>query len=216
MTQIVRGTAAAGELLPPEPELCLSLGVSRTVVREALGVLASKGLVTVEHGRGTRVNDPRKWNSLDPGLIQIRQESGVMGQVLDELLEVRRIVEVELAALAAERATNVYLQEMQGAIQAMLESGGEIEAYLTADLRFHEALALAAGNSLLHSIWVPVSMLLQVGVRLGATGRNIGRSYRTHQGIYAAVERKDKDSARAATQAVVLEFEKNIRQALPH
>jgi DNA-binding FadR family transcriptional regulator len=213
--EILRGDVLPSQLLPPEPELTRRFGLSRTVIREALRTLAAKGLVTIEHGRGTRVNPADRWGTVDPLLLQLRHEAGLLGEVLDELLEVRRIIESEVAALAAQRATPGQLAAIEATLAAMAASEGRLGAYTAADLEFHQALARAAGNSVLRGMLAPVVELLRIGVAVGAAGRHLARSLATHRRVYEAVAAGAAAGARSAMQAVVDEFERNIRHVYP-
>src|SRR5581483_10000267 len=95
--RIVGGEFAPGAGLPSEAEMCETYGVSRSSVREALRVLAEKGLIEVRHGLGTRVNPPDRWDFLDALVLNARRRVGGMAAVIRDLLEAVRIVECEAA-----------------------------------------------------------------------------------------------------------------------
>ncbi len=103
---IVAEKFASGDSLPSEAEMCEVYGVSRSSVREALRVLAEKGLIEVRHGLGTRVNPPERWDFMDAVVLSARRKSGAMAPIFDDLHEARKILECEVAALAAERASD--------------------------------------------------------------------------------------------------------------
>src|SRR5918997_5335705 len=100
LKMVISGGLERGERLPPERELCARLGVSRTVVREALNLLEARGLISIEHGRGAVVSggNPRAVRDALGMLLRVQPKT------LWELLEMRIILEVEVAGLAAERA----------------------------------------------------------------------------------------------------------------
>src|SRR5918911_693694 len=100
LEMVISGGLEPGERLPPERELCGHLGVSRTVVREALNLLEARGLISIEHGRGAVVSGDSTHAVRDTLGLLLR----VQPKVLWELLEIRRILEVEVPGLAAERA----------------------------------------------------------------------------------------------------------------
>src|SRR5712691_2438408 len=102
--QIVRGELKPGDVLPAD-ELSAELGLSRTVLREAVKVLAAKGLVEARPKTGTRVRPRAAWNLLDPDVLAWRSEASPDGDFFRNIVELRRIVEPEAARLAAERAT---------------------------------------------------------------------------------------------------------------
>src|SRR5262245_40102200 len=129
------------EELPSEAELGERLGVSRTVLREALKHLQAQGLVVLSQGRRARVRaaDPRATiESLD---VLLRRSEGS----LLHLVEVRRPLEAEIVEIAARRATPEALAEAEAAIDAQ-ERATTLDAQIDADLRFHRALAKATGN----------------------------------------------------------------------
>src|ERR687886_2804182 len=100
LEMVISGGLEPGERLPPERKLCAHLGVSRTVVREALNLLEARGLISIEHGRGAVVSggDPHAVRDTLALILRVRPKA------LWELLEMRKILEVEVAGLAAERA----------------------------------------------------------------------------------------------------------------
>src|SRR5712691_12619543 len=103
--EILRGELRPGDPLPTEDELSGELGLSRTVLREAVKVLAAKGLVEARPKTGTRVRPRAAWNLLDPDVLAWRSEASPDGDFFRNIVELRRIVEPEAARLAAERAT---------------------------------------------------------------------------------------------------------------
>ncbi|MER3556407.1 MAG: hypothetical protein C4331_19270 [Meiothermus sp.] len=102
---IIHGELPADHVLPPENLLAEQYGVSRTVVREAVRLLVSKGMLKVRQGSGTRVLGPEHWDFLDPAILFEQVRSGAGAEMLDEILESRRIIEGNAAALAARRRT---------------------------------------------------------------------------------------------------------------
>src|SRR5205809_5241457 len=109
--RILSGDLRPGDLLPAEPDL----GASRTVVREAVKVLAAKGLVESRPKTGTRVRPRDAWNLLDPDVLAWQREGASPAQFLRKLTEVRRIVEPAAAELAAERASSRELAGVEDA-----------------------------------------------------------------------------------------------------
>ncbi len=204
---IVGGAIAPGQLLPPEPEVSRTYGVSRTVVREALRVLSSKGLVTVEHGRGTRVNDRDEWHVLDPLLLRARAETGRLHELLAELKEFRGMYECDVAGLAALRRTNEELAQMREALELMIASEGRLAEYEEADARFHEALVKASHNRLLLGIYRTVAELILVGFEAGAWTINVGERITQHKKLYEAIGDGDAAAARQAAQSIIDAFD---------
>ncbi len=209
--QIVSGQLSPGSLLPVEPELAEQFGVSRTVIREAVRVLVSMGLVSVRHGSGMRVRPPSDWDHLDPRILFEQVRSGGGDQVLNEILEVRRILEVEVSALAAERRTEEDLAKMHSALRGMEEAVRDPNAYTRLDIEFHERILAAARNRLLRDALRPVNEVLAVGryISVRVPG-GAEKSLRGHEEIHAAIERGDAEAARDAMRRHVQQFESDI------
>lgn len=132
VAQIMSGSLEPEALLPTENELAQQFAVSRTVIREAVRVLVGKGLVAVRHGSGMQVQPTDQWNYLDPLLLFEQIRAGHDETLLTELLELRRVVEVEVAALAAVRRTAQdlhVLQEMVARMRASLMIPRSIRAW---------------------------------------------------------------------------------------
>src|SRR5919199_2841590 len=127
---VVSGGLSPGERLPPERELCERLDVSRTVVREALNLLEARGLISIEHGRGAVVSGGNTRAVRDTLGLLLR----VRPKALWELLEIRQILEVEIAGLAAERAGPEDTAAMLAQLDRMLAAIEAPEGYVDADV----------------------------------------------------------------------------------
>jgi DNA-binding FadR family transcriptional regulator len=155
---IVAGRYPAGSSIPPEPTLGEELGVSRTVVREAIKSLVAKGLVSTGPKVGTRVLPGERWNWFDPDVVAWQSKAGLTREFLRDLQELRRAVEPAAVRLAAERATADDLARIEAAyagMKAAIEQGGD---YVLNDLHFHQGLLQACHNR----------MLVQMGKAIGA------------------------------------------------
>lgn len=144
--RIVSGALAPGTILDLG-ELGRELDLSMTAMRDALKVLAAKGLVGARQKRGTYVLERSKWNLLDGDVLRWRSEAGDTATVLRDLAEVRMSVEPAAAALAAQRRGAEDLAELDVALADMSEAVGT-EAAVAADLRWHRALLGATHNEL--------------------------------------------------------------------
>lgn len=206
---IARGRYAAGDFLPTEQALVKEYGASRNVVREALKLLSARGMVDVLHGRGTRVAPRHRWQLLDQLVHLVREDR----RVPHDLVELRRILELEIAALAAERGDLGHCAAMAETIQAMRDAADQPEVCIEHDIRFHRVLAEAAGNVLLPLVLEPVGQLLRAA-RL-ATIHNPGaiqRSIDAHAAILERVQARDPDGAREAMRAHLSQAENEIRR----
>jgi len=191
--QILAGVLRDGDRLPPERELAEQFGVSRTAVREAVKTLTQKGLVEVNPGRGTFIsNDTTQALRHSLGLvIKIGQSEG-----LGDLVEVREILEPEIAALAALRATEEHIATMKSAVAVMDQSLNDSEAFIEADLDFHLALAEATGNALILTLIDSiVDLLREQRIRIFQVEGGAARGQYHHKTILAAVVRRDAEAA---------------------
>src|SRR5688572_5540598 len=123
--RIISGEFVAGAPLPGQEECCALLGVSRSVLREALRVLAAKGLVDARPKAGTFVRPRVAWNSLDPDVLDWRLATAEFDKVMDELYELRQMVEPTAAFLAASKAKLVDFQRMAEAYEEMAAAGDD-------------------------------------------------------------------------------------------
>lgn len=153
---IISGEVARDSLLPPEREMAERLGVSRSVVREATKILQSRGLLTIRQGIGTVINGVTS----EP-VRQVFSDT-LRGQddALLKLTEVRLVLEVEIAALAAQRATADDLRKLHSLVQQMDESCDDHTRYARLDVEFHQALAAATQNDLFAVMLESLSSLL--------------------------------------------------------
>lgn len=206
--EIVHGRYAPGEFLPTEQELATVYGASRNVVREALKVLIARGLLEMLHGRGSRVLPHQHWQMQDQ-LIRLMREDP---RVPRDLLTLRRILEVEIALLAAQQATPEQIAEMQDTIDRMRTCSDQPEECTKHDVRFHQLLAEATGNVLLPLVLEPVGQLL-LASRL-ATIHNPGaveRSVSAHTEILGCIAARDADGAVQAMRHHLQQVEGEIR-----
>jgi GntR family transcriptional repressor for pyruvate dehydrogenase complex len=214
--RIVRGELRPGAGLPPEAELAQQFAVSRTVIREAARILVAKGLVSVKHGRGMTVQGPDRWDYLDPLVLFERVRSGGGDDLLNELLEVRRLLEGEAAALAAQRRTEADLTALRAKLAEMDAALADPDRFTRVDIEFHDVILAAAQNRLLREALRPVAGVLAVGRAL--TSRELPgapeRSQQGHGEIVAAIAAADPDVARLSMRRHILQFEANIRSVL--
>jgi GntR family transcriptional repressor for pyruvate dehydrogenase complex len=212
LDMLISGGLNPGERLPPERELCARLNVSRTVVREALNLLEARGLISIEHGRGAVVSGGNTDAVRDTLGLILR----VRPKVLWELLEMRKILEVEIAGLAAERATEEHVQAMRTQLERMLASIDTPSGYVDADVEFHAVLARAARNEVLLTMLEPIVDLLRASRRVSASRRpgSALRALGEHEEILRCVEVADTDGARRAMRAHLANTARDIEAVL--
>src|SRR5581483_1384529 len=213
--RIVRGDLEPGDPIPAEDELGVDLAVSRTVVREAVKVLAAKRLVESLPKRGTRVLPRREWNLLDPDVLAWQLEAGADRKLLDEMLELRRLIEPPAVRLAALRATEEQIDDLERAVVDMATAGEDASASLEPDLRFHSLLLEATHNELLEHMASILSAVLRT--LFTYSGRPPGaylRAAALHSHVVEALRQRDPAAAEAALVALSDDTKANIDWAL--
>lgn len=153
---IVSGTIPPGELLPREADLAEQFEISRGTAREVIRSLEERSLISVKHGRGATVNDADRWDTLDADVLAALLSGPSATKTLADFLESRRVLEIEAAGLAAERADAHDVERLTQALNAMREAAARAERnpavegqYHEADVAFHRALIQATKNSTL-------------------------------------------------------------------
>jgi GntR family transcriptional repressor for pyruvate dehydrogenase complex len=211
-TRILKGDLEPGDKLPSESELAKQFCVSRTAIREAMKALSQKGLVVIQPGRGTFVIDSTSSamrNSIDL-VVKIGSIDGIV-----DLVEVREILEPEIAAMAANRATSDQIAEMVEAVEAMNKAMNNPEAFIEADLDFHLALAKATHNTLIPILIDSlVDLLREHRARAASVKGGIERSQPYHKQILEAVQNGDADLARETMRQHLKQARKEIEHAL--
>jgi DNA-binding FadR family transcriptional regulator len=205
ITDIVTGARATDEMLPREVDLAEQFGVSRGVARETIRALEERGLISVKHGKGASVNDAAQWDVFDPDVLAVMLASERSGEVLAEYLECRRILEVEAAGLAAERAGAEELARATEALARMEESTRRPPSptaerlFHEADIAFHQALIGATGNRALGGLVERIhSALLLARFPLARPQYRVERALPEHRRILEAIVARDPAAARAA------------------
>lgn len=211
---IVSGKYRPGETLKGEIDASDRLHVSRGAYREAVRILAAKGLVESKPKVGTRVSPPERWQLLDPDVLAWLFEAEPSDALLDSLFELRRIVEPEAAALAARRRTDDDLTAMAQALEMMAKHTLAAEIGQIADQDFHSALLRATANpfmvSLTSSVGAAVSLTTAFKQRLNPHARD---PLPDHQRVYAAIEARDPEAAHAAMTSLVDLAKLDVAQA---
>jgi GntR family transcriptional repressor for pyruvate dehydrogenase complex len=229
LDDIVSGRHLPGSRLPPEPELCVAMGVSRATLREAMKSLQQRGVTSIEQGRGTFVNPVEAWSPFDPVLLAARtsgpgqgdagNEPRAIGMTLDatwsaKLIEARQVVEVGVAALAAARRRDQDLADMEASIAVMKAAGDDVTAFAQADLAFHHAVMRAAGNELIQALFDPISRLIGAGrVESSRPAERRVHALQAHASILAAIRAGD---AEAATHAMQTHLESTLNWFSDH
>lgn len=186
-TSIINGDLSDGELLPPENKLCEIFGVSRSILREAIKVLASKGLLEVKQGHGTRVQIPKD-EVPEEALSTYLQTNQVS---LLQLMEVRKPLEIEMVKLASQHRTEEHLARMEQSLQTMRGHPESIETVVQADDEFHQAIVEATGNPIFGIMIRPLMKYLHLSRQLTVGHFGVDVVIDLHQKAYEAIKRQD-------------------------
>jgi DNA-binding FadR family transcriptional regulator len=212
--QITSGQIARGAKLPSEQEMMAAMGVSRTVIREAVAALRARGLVVTRQGAGAFVNpDP----SQQPYVIDPEGLGSLEGVI--EVIELRMAVEAEAAALASERATAEDLKAIRAAQHALTEVIKRGERGIREDLLFHRAIAAATQNNrfvefleYLGRLIIPRQSIRSFDGSPEALRAYLERIETEHEAILQAIEARAAKKARDAMRKHLLNSRDRYRQ----
>jgi len=207
VARIVQGQFPPGSSLPPEPALCESFAVSRTVVREAVKMLQEKGLVQVRQGSGTTVTPEVMWNMLDELVLAacIAEADGL--EVLDDLVVTRRLLESDMADVAARLADDSVRAQLELLVDTMDTLVDDPIAYAQQDRAFHDTIMRTSGNRLGRAV------VRALESQVVNTARYMGRPRRDlcvasnlgHRAIYERIAAHDPEGAAGAMFAHITE-----------
>ncbi|MGW0762276.1 FadR/GntR family transcriptional regulator [Streptomyces sp. NPDC002814] len=198
--RIVRGEHPPGTPLPPEPALCEAFAVSRTVIREAVKILQEKGLVQVRQGAGTMVTAPAKWNMLDEHVLAASIDQDESLQLLDDLVVTRRLLESDMAHVAARLATQDVVDQLRTLVDRMDELVDDHVTYAEHDRAFHDVIMQASGNRIARGV------IRALESQVVNTARYMGRPERAmcvasnhgHRRVYERIAAHDPSGAAEA------------------
>lgn len=198
--RIVRGQHAPGSSLPPEPALCEAFSVSRTVIREAVKLLQEKGLVQIRQGAGTVVLPSTAWDMLDELVLAASVEEDHGLALLDDLVVTRRLLEADMAHLAARLATPEVVDELGSLVDRMDDLVGDTMAYHEHDRAFHDTVMRTSGNRIARAVVRSLeSQVMFTSRYVGKTERALCvASNRGHRRIYERIAASDPDGAAEA------------------
>jgi GntR family transcriptional repressor for pyruvate dehydrogenase complex len=214
-SRISRAELPPGGQLPTERELMHAYGVSRTVVREAISSLRAEGLVVTHQGKGAFVSreGPRT-------PFRIADAERLTLQDVLRVMEVRIGLEVDMAALAAQRRTAAHLSAMRAALAEIESSADAADRSVNADLEFHLLVAQATGNDYFVALLRQLGPLLIPRARVDTfkhdsdgLGAYLRRVNQEHEQVLQSIARGDADGARAAMRVHLLNGRERMRTA---
>ena len=225
LVRMILGQLPPGSSLPSEAELAIQHGVSRVTVREAVKMVAGRGLLELARGRRAVVREP-SGAALGEFIVFIVQNDpkGVF-----DLVEVRMSLEVQAVGLAAGRATRPAIAAIESTLQAMRDAAAAMEAsegdkeaesaFHAADVGFHEAIALGSGNRILISLFEAMAQSLQRSFFMSRRGREMrgqtsADTIVSHQRILECVRAGDVPGAEAAMRVHLTDAARDMRAAM--
>ena len=208
---IVLGTVESGAALDPVA-LGEQFGVSRTVVREVLRALGSKGLVDAQPRRGTTVSTRSRWQMLDGDVLRWRFSHSADVRFLDQVFDLRQAVEPLAARRAATEHFDADLAVLTEALRAM-QSATSTEEHIVADLSFHRGVLQAAHNELLESLGPLVEGGLRVRDRI-VHAAITADAVQEHSVVVAAIGRRDGAAAEVAMRALLSRSAADVTRAM--
>ncbi len=201
---ILKGHYKPGDILPHQADSVESLNSTRTPYREAIRILAAKGLVESRPKRGTQVCERSRWNLLDPEVMGWMFETTPTDAFIKGLFELRLINEPAAAELAAERRTPEQLSQMHVALMIMKEETLHSERGRVADLEFHKQLLLGTQNELLISLNSSIGSAIGWSTKFKSSDPIGSRdSWPDHLRVYEAIADSDSRAARFSMEALV-------------
>lgn len=207
--RIFSGEFPENSYLPPERELVERLGVSRTVIREAIKLMESKGLIRIERGVGTAVAEARHDRVAESLKVLLRRK----GPMLKHLIEVRALLEVGMTGLAAQRRTQENLAAMGRCLEIMRKKPSEPTGYVDADVEFHSEIARAAQNPALLLLLEPLSDLLRESRIVTFSGpQTVRLRIKQHEEIYQMIQLQDVEGAKAAMNRHLADTAKDLQK----
>jgi DNA-binding FadR family transcriptional regulator len=200
---ILRGDFPPQSPLPREAELMERFGVSRTVIREALRTLTSKGLIESRPKVGTRVRVKAAWNLLDGDVLEWYSRVAPPMQFAIKLQEMREMIEPFAAALAADNHEAHARERLTQAHDAMV-AAQNVDEWVRADLDFHLCVLAACSNELLIPLGTLIERTLEGQLRLNAKRADVfNASLAEHTAVYDAIVARDADAARRAMASLL-------------
>lgn len=197
---IISGRLVAGEPLPPEGDLAEEFGVSRLTMREGVKLLQAQGVIVQVPGSRHRIAPTEEWTGLE-AVVRHARSAGARERSSLEMLEMRVMFEIGAAELAAGRRTEADLERMQLLLDQMREAHEktDVDAFVAADLAFHDVVFRAADNRILVASMRPLTTMLQeTRSETSAVPEIREHAIVEHEGVLAALRTGSADAAREA------------------
>jgi DNA-binding FadR family transcriptional regulator len=190
-------------------------GVSRLTIREAIRILRTQNVVRIRRGRGTEVNPPEEWTSLEAIVRASASPGATLGLVPERLLEARRMIEIGAVQLAAERRSDDDLTQLDAQLDEMRKASadGDVTRFVDADIRFHDIIMRASGNVFVPLLFGPFGPLLSETRRQTSAVPEIQKNaIEQHANIISALAAGDIEQSRLAMEAHMQQTQRDLRQ----
>lgn len=200
---IVTGRYQIGQGLPTEAELCTQYDVSRSATREAVKMLAAKGLIASRPKKGIQVLPEADWNMFDTDVLGWILSSNPSLTLLKSFTEVRAAIEPQAAALAAVNATFEQLEEIEKALTRMQAAEKGLDDPLDSDIAFHTGVLKASGNPFIMQLTEFISTALKVSIRYTNAAKGESGDIEKHAHILNTIKSRNPEKAHLAVKEIL-------------
>ena len=215
---LTRGDYQPGAKLPAEMQLCEMFGVSRTILREVVKSLVAKGLITTGPKIGTIVQPSEHWNWFDRDVVAWQARVGLSPKLLDDLQELRAVIEPQAVALACSRATAEDMAALEKAFEGMRAAveSESLPDYIKHDEAFHLTLLRASHNQMFMQMGQALASLLKQSFLIASRTPNqgIARSLPYHWDIVLAIRAGDPTLAHQRARFLISNARNDVRHVL--
>jgi DNA-binding FadR family transcriptional regulator len=211
---IVAGRLPVGTLISAEPELCARFGVSRTVVREAVKLLCSKGLLRTGSGTGTWVLPTSEWNFLDPVVFAWVQNSDNSERAIQQLFAFRYAVEPAAAAEAARNASLEQLYALESALEVMEGASDDFARWIEGDVAFHTALYVASNNVFMAPLANLFRQYFKMSFNVSSSNKHHQHCLQEHRDVFDAIRARQPETAYKAVRVLLDGADEDVRTVL--
>lgn len=214
-TRIVSSNYRPGDLIEDEVALAERYRVSRSVIRDAVKILAGKGLLEVRRGIGTRVKSRQSWGLFDDDILAWSQAAPVDPRMLRKLMEFRQIIEPKAASWAAERGTDGDHKQIENALLDMEASTENLDNFMMADASFHRTILRATDNDFLVALEGVIFSALLSSIRLtNSIPMDSMSAIPFHRRVFEAIEKRDSGGAKAEMEILLIDASERLEEQL--
>lgn len=211
---IVQGRYNASNALPSEAEICKQYNLSRSGTREAVKMLAAKGLLNSRPRQGITILPESRWNLFDTEVLRWILNSRPSRKLLLEFAQMRAGIEPEAASLAATHGTPEAIAAIEAALQRMMDAEAGLDDPLESDIGFHTSILLASQNRFFAQLTNFVETALRVSIRITNAVKGVpGADVQAHARIFRAIRNGKPRSARRGIEALLTETIELIQES---